>query len=262
MPTPPFTVTSAILGLVAQIAGEIGRLGLSGKTPAATPKLRQTNRIKSIHASLAIENNSLTLDQVTALIEGKRILGPPKEVQEVKNAFSTYEAMDDWHPHVVDDLLAAHALLMVGLDDRPGSFRSGSVGVAQGDEVVHIAPSARHVPALVADLFDWLSSTDTHPLIASCVVHYELEFIHPFFDGNGRIGRLWQTLILSHWKAHLAYLPFEDVIRQRQKAYYDTLAVCDNTGNSTRFIEFMLSALLAAVGELETASPGSFAETG
>lgn len=261
MSTPPFTVTSAILDLVAQIAEEIGRLGLSGKTPAATPKLRRTNRVKSIHASLAIENNSLSVDQVTALIEGKRVLGPPKEVQEVKNAFSAYEAMDGWQPHEVDDFLAAHGLLMDGLVDRSGAFRSDSVGIAQGDKVVHIAPPAHLVPGLVADLFRWLESSDTHPLIASCVVHYELEFIHPFSDGNGRIGRLWQTLILSHWKAPLAYLPIEDVIRQRQKAYYDTLAVCDNTGNSTGFIEFMLSALLTAVGEVEAVNPGSVTET-
>ena len=261
MPEPPFTITPPILDLVAQIAEEIGRLGLSGKTPAATPKLRRTNRIKSIHASLAMENNSLSLDQVTALVEGNRILGPPREVQEVKNAFAAYEAMDGWHPHLVDDFLAAHGLLMEGLLDRSGSFRDGSVGIAQGEKVVHVAPPAHLVPGLVADLFRWLESTETHLLIASCVVHYELEFIHPFSDGNGRIGRLWQTLILSRWKAPLAYLPIEDVVRQRQKDYYDTLAACDSVGNSTDFIQFMLAALLTAVREVEAGNPDDPART-
>lgn len=251
MPAPPFTITPPILDLVAQIAEEIGRFDLSGKTPAATPQLRRTNRIKSIHASLAIENNSLSLDQVTALIEGKRVLGPPREVQEVKNAFAAYEALGQWHPAAIDDFLTAHRLLMEGLVDRPGTFRSGSVGIAQGEKVVHVAPPANLVPGLVGDLFSWLKSTDAHPLIASCVVHYELEFIHPFSDGNGRIGRLWQTLILSQWKAPLAYLPIEDVIRQRQKDYYEVLAACDNVGNSTAFIDFMLQALLTAVREVE-----------
>jgi Fic family protein len=251
MPEPPFTITSSILDLVVQIAEEIGRFHLSGRTPAATPRLRRSNRIKSIHASLAIENNSLSLEQVTALIEGKRVLGPPGEVQEVKNAFAAYESLDQWDPAVIDDFLTAHRLLMEGLVDRPGTFRSGSVGIAQGEKVVHVAPPAHLVPGLVGDLFRWLESTDTHPLIASCVIHYELEFIHPFSDGNGRIGRLWQTLTLSRWKAPLAYLPIEDVIRQRQEAYYDALAVCDKAGNSTAFIDFMLEALLTAVREVE-----------
>lgn len=251
MPEPPFTITSSILDLVVQIAEEIGRFHLSGRTPAATPRLRRSNRIKSIHASLAIENNSLSLEQVTALIEGKRVLAPPGEVQEVKNAFAAYESLDQWDPAVIDDFLTAHRLLMEGLVDRPGSFRSGSVGIAQGETVVHVAPPAHLVPVLVGDLFRWLESTDTHPLITSCVIHYELEFIHPFSDGNGRIGRLWQTLTLSRWKAPLAYLPIEDVIRQRQEAYYDALAACDKAGNSTAFIDFMLEALLTAVREVE-----------
>lgn len=261
MPEPPFTITPSILDLVAQIAEEIGRLDLKGNTPAATPQLRRTNRIRSIHASLAIENNSLSLDQVTALIEGKRVLGPPREVQEVKNAFAAYETLGRWHPAAIDDFLTAHRLLMEGLVDRPGHFRSGGVGIAQGDKVVHVAPPANLVPGLVGDLFSWLKSTDAHPLIASCVVHYELEFIHPFSDGNGRIGRLWQTLTLSQWKASLAYLPIEDVIRQRQKDYYEVLASCDNVGNSTAFIDFMLEALLTAVREVEGRCGGDSART-
>ncbi len=248
MQTPPFTITPSILDLLARIAEEVGRLGLRGDVPSA-PQLRRKNRIKSIHASLAIENNTLSLEQVTALIEGKRVLGPPREVQEVKNAFEAYESLSRWNSHDVDDLLRAHALMMHGLVDRPGAFRSGAVGIAKGETVVHLAPSAEMVPGLMNDLLKWLKETDTHPLIASCVFHYELEFIHPFADGNGRMGRLWQTLILSRWRSPLAYLPVEDMIRKRQGEYYDTLARCDNAGNSTAFIEFLLQALLDALAE-------------
>lgn len=250
MSDPPFSITSKILDQVAQIAEEIGRLGLGDSMASSVPKLRRNNRIKSIHASLAIENNSLSLDQVTALIEGKRVLGPPSEIREVENAFAAYEAMTDWQPHVIDDLLAAHGILMAGLMDQPGAFRSGGVGIAQGENVVHVAPPANLVPQLVADLFAWLEATDTHPLIASCVIHYELEFIHPFADGNGRMGRLWQTLILSHWKSSLAWLPVEEVIRERQSDYYRVLAACDGVGNSTQFIEFLLEALLVALRKI------------
>jgi len=182
MPAPPFTITPAILDLLARIAEEVGRLGLSdASTPApSSPQLRRKNRIKSIHASLAIENNTLSLEQVTALIEGKRVLGPPKEVQEVKNAFAAYEGLVGWLPHRIADLLQAHALMMDGLVDRPGAFRSGGVGIAKGQTVVHLAPPAEMVTGLMNDLLKWLKEADTHPLIASCVFHYELEFIHPF----------------------------------------------------------------------------------
>ncbi|MCF6312161.1 MAG: Fic family protein [Verrucomicrobiales bacterium] len=251
MPTPPYTITPAILDLLTRIAEEVGRLGLGDTSSPASrsPQLRRKNRIKSIHASLAIENNTLSLEQVTALIEGKRVLGPPKEVQEVKNAFAAYEGLAGWSPYRIDDLLRAHALMMDGLVDRPGAFRSGGVGIAKGKTVVHLAPPAEMVTGLMNDLLKWLKETDAHPLIASCVFHYELEFIHPFADGNGRVGRLWQTLILSQWKAPLAYLPIEDIIRKRQNEYYDTLAACDKVGNSTQLIEFLLTALLEALTE-------------
>ena len=249
METPPFTISSKTLDLLALIAEEVGRLGLSEGDGISTPKLRRENRIKSIHASLAIENNSLSLDQVTALLDGKRVLGPVKEIQEVKNAFNAYESIFDWQPYVVSDLLNAHAKMMNGLIDRPGSFRSGGVGIAKGGTVVHLAPPAGLVPGLINDLLEWLEKTDIHPLISSCVFHYELEFIHPFADGNGRIGRLWQTLILSKWKAPLAFLPVEDVIRKKQLEYYDTLAACDKAGDSSKFIEFILTALLQALRE-------------
>jgi Fic family protein len=251
MPTfhiPPFTITPAILSFVAEIAGEVGRLGaLAGQ--GNVPKLRRENRIKSIHASLAIENNTLTLEQVTAVIAGKRVLGKPSEIQEVKNAFAAYEAMTGWNPGSVKDLLAAHRLLMAGLVDGAGRFRTRSVGIAQGNRVVHLAPPADRVPGLMKDLLAWLKRTDTHPLVVGSVFHYELEFIHPFADGNGRMGRLWQTLILSRWNPLFAFLPVESVIRDRQVDYYRVLGACDKAGNSTAFIEFLLAALLTALRE-------------
>ena len=253
--TPPHTITPSILSLVAEIAGEVGRLGALSGT-AHVPKLRRENRIRSIHASLAIENNTLSLDQVTAVISGKRVLGLPREIQEVKNAFAAYEAMPSWKPSNVKDLLAAHRLLMEGLVDDAGKFRSRSVGIAKGNRIVHLAPPADRVPGLMKDLLGWLKRTDAHPLIAGCVFHYELEFIHPFADGNGRIGRLWQTVILSQWNALFAYLPVETVIRDRQAEYYKVLATCDKAGNSTAFIEFLLSALLTALREDGSLQPG------
>jgi Fic family protein len=243
---PPFMLTSAILSLVADIAAEVGRLGpLTGA--GNIPMLRRGNRIRSIHASLAIENNTLDLSQVTAVIEGKRVLGPPREIQEVKNAFAAYEAMPEWNPASVKDLLAAHRLMLHGLLDSPGKFRTRAVGVAKGNQVVHLAPPAACVPELVKNLLAWLKRTDTHPLVSSAVVHYELEFIHPFADGNGRLGRLWQTLILSRWQPLFAWLPVETVIRERQADYYRVLAACDKAGQSTAFIEFTLAALLTAL---------------
>ncbi len=246
--TPPYTITPTILSLVAEIAGEVGRIGALAGT-GNIPKLRRENRIRSIQASLAIENNTLTLDQVTAVISGKRVLGEPREIQEVKNAFAAYEAMPSWSASSSKDLLAAHRLMLHGLVDHAGKFRTSAVGIAKGERIVHLAPPAAGVPGLMKDLLGWLKHTDAHPLIAGCVFHYELEFIHPFADGNGRIGRLWQTLILSHWDPLFAYLPVETVIRDQQANYYKVLATCDKVGNSTAFIEFLLSALLASLRE-------------
>lgn len=245
---PPHTLTPRVLALVAEVGEALGRL--AGRTGVpAPPGLRRGNRLRTIQASLAIENNSLTLEQVTAVISGKRVLGPPKEIQEVRNAFAAYEAMPAWKPWAAKDLLAAHKLLMSGLVDHPGRFRTAGVGIAQGKKIVHLAPPADRVPGLVNELLNWLKTTDAHPLIASCVFHYELEFIHPFADGNGRMGRLWQTLILSRWKPLLAWVPVETVIRERQAEYYAALAASDKAGQSTAFIEFLLSALLQALHE-------------
>jgi len=245
---PPFALTPRVIARVADIGEALGRLAGRDGVPVP-PALRRGNRLRTIQASLAIENNSLTLEQVTAVIAGKRVLGAPKEIQEVRNAFAAYEAMETWKPWSAKDLLAAHQLLMAGLVDRPGRFRAGGVGIAQGERIVHLAPPAGRVPGLMNDLLGWLKRTDAHPLIASCVFHYELEFIHPFADGNGRMGRLWQTLILSRWKPLLAWLPVETVIRDRQAEYYAALAASDKAGQSTVFIEFLLSALQQGLQE-------------
>ncbi len=239
---PPFTITPRIVQQVAEIVELVTRWSVSGAS-ALSPKLRRANRIRTIQASLAIENNTLSIEQVTDVLEGKAVIGLPREIQEVKNAFAAYEQLPAWQPHSAADLLAAHNLLMAGLVDEVGVFRSGSVGVYNDRSLVHMAPPAKRVPALMSDLLAWLASDPVHPLIASCVFHYEFEFIHPFADGNGRMGRLWQTLILSRWQPLLAYLPVESVIRLRQAGYYQALADADKQGDSTVFIEFVLLAL-------------------
>ena len=193
---------------VAEIAELMGRFD-GGSGGGLAPRLRRENRIRSIQASLAIENNTLSVDQVTAILDGKRVLGLPREIQEVRNAYDAYESLEKWQPDSINDLLQAHALLMGKLADDAGRFRSSGVGIYRGERLVHMAPTADRVEHLVSDLFQWLRETDLHPLIAAAVTHYELEFIHPFSDGNGRIGRLWQTLILARWKPSLAYLPIE-----------------------------------------------------
>ncbi|MDP1666710.1 MAG: Fic family protein [Methylobacter sp.] len=245
---PPYTITPTILNLVAEISELIGRYTMLAEQNL-TPRLRRENRIRTIQASLAIENNTLTLEQVTAVIDGKRVLGLPREIQEVRNAFAAYEAMDNWHPASEADLLVAHGLLMSMLVDQPGVFRSGGVGIFRGEHLVHMAPPADRVPYLMADLLDWLKRREEHPLISSCLFHYELEFIHPFADGNGRMGRLWQTLILRQWKPLLGYLPVETVIRERQNEYYRALAEADERADAAPFVEFMLQALRDAMRE-------------
>jgi Uncharacterized conserved protein len=246
--SPPYKITPEITGLISEIGEEIGRLTVSNREQIA-PQLRRGNRLKTIQASLAIENNTLTLEQVMAIINGKKVLGKPREILEVKNAFSAYEMLEKLNPLLEKDLLKAHRALMYSLTADAGRYRSGSVGIMKGKNIVHVAPPARRVPSLMNDLFAWLRKLKEHPLIASSVFHYEIEFIHPFGDGNGRAGRLWQTLILSRWKPLMAYLPVETIIRNRQKEYYSVLSKSDQMGDSTHFIEFMLRALLEALKE-------------
>ena len=245
---PPLTLTPRMFSLVAGISEQLGQLS-AVRNEQLTPQLRRGNRIRTIQASLAIENNTLSLEQVTAVLDGKQVLGLPREIQEVRNAFAAYEAMPDWRPESRGDLLKAHGLLMQGLIDDAGRLRKAGVGIYRGDRLLHMAPPASRVPQLVDDLLLWLKGSDLHPLIASCVFHYEFEFIHPFADGNGRMGRLWQTLILSQWRPILAYLPVETVIREQQDAYYAALAAADQRAEATPFVEFMLQALALALTE-------------
>ncbi|HFS0771168.1 MULTISPECIES: Fic family protein [Pseudomonadaceae] len=245
---PPLTLTPQMLALAAEISEQVGLL-TAQREAALTPQLRRGNRIRTIQASLAIENNTLSVEQVTAVLDGKRVLGLPREIQEVRNAFAAYEAMPGWQPHSQADLLAAHGLLMQGLIDDAGRYRQGGVGIYREGRLLHMAPPASRVASLMQDLLRWLGASDWHPLIASCVFHYEFEFIHPFADGNGRMGRLWQTLILSQWRPVLAYLPVETVIRDQQEAYYAALAVADQAAEATPFVEFMLAALRQALVE-------------
>ncbi|WP_235890097.1 Fic family protein [Maribrevibacterium harenarium] len=213
------------------------------------PELRKENRIRTIQASLAVEQNTLSLEQVTALINGKTVLGSPKEIQEVHNAFSAYENLDRWSEVDGDHLLEAHGYMMRGLILDAGQWRNGGAGIYRGDKLVHMAPPANQVPRLMIQLLGWLRDTDAHPLIASAAFHYEFEFIHPFSDGNGRMGRFWQTLILSKWNSMLSYLPVETVIKAKQNEYYSALREADSKCDCTAFIEFLLSSMNEALNE-------------
>ena len=249
MYTPPFEITSKIIELISNISEKVGEITSVQNSPYHI-QLRKENRIKTIHSSLAIENNSLTLEQITAIIEGKRVLGNPNEITEVKNAVQAYNFLLTLNPYNEKDLLKAHKLMMKDLVENSGKYRDDGVGIFDGERVVHVAPPAKRVPELMSDLFEWLKTSDTHPLIKSCVFHYEFEFIHPFQDGNGRIGRLWQTVILKDWKEIFAWLPVETLVKENQKEYYSVLGVSDSSANSTKFIEFMLSVILRTIEEI------------
>ena len=240
--SPPLTLTPALLNRVAAIAEALGRWS-ARQDALPSPRLRRENRIHTIQASLAIEQNSLSIEQVSALFDGQRVLGPARDIQEVRNAITAYDALPRGDPSNPQHLLEAHGLLMAGLINAPGRFRSGGVGIYRGDQLVHMAPPATRVPTLVADLLAWLAASTWHPLLVSCVAHYELEFIHPFADGNGRLGRLWQTLILSRWNPLLAWLPIEAVIRSRQQGYYESLGQADQLGDLEPFVAYQLEAI-------------------
>ncbi|WP_027388919.1 Fic family protein [Chrysiogenes arsenatis] len=248
---PPYTITEEILNRVAALSEAIGRLSVF-TDQARVLRLRRINRVRTIHGSLAIEGNTLSEAQITAILEGKRVIAPPREVQEVKNALAVYDRFSEWHPAAEKDLLEAHRILMSSLIDEIGCYRRGGVGVMAGQEVIHMAPPAERVPLLMADLFGWLAATDAHPLIASSVFHYEFEFIHPFADGNGRMGRLWQSLILARWKAEFADIPVESLIFEHQAEYYQALRESTQQADSAPFIIFMLRMIQEA---LETSTP-------
>lgn len=248
--TPPFKITSRILNLVAEISAKIERYAILLEQDTQL-RLRKANRIKTIHSSLAIEGNELTEGQVRDIINGRNVVAPMREIQEVKNAIATYDLFPSLYPFNEKDLLLAHKTMMQSLVDNPGRWRTGGVGVFGETGCVHIAPPAERVPALMDDLFEWLKNSDDHLLIRSCVFHYEFEFIHPFIDGNGRTGRLWQSLILSQLHPLFAHLPVENMVYSNQQAYYDAITSSTSAGESTPFIEFMLGEILATLSRGE-----------
>lgn len=244
---PPFEITNTIIDSVAEIAELVGRLTSTNQL-SSNPTLRRSNRIRTIHGSLAIEQNTLSLEQVTAVLNGKHVLAPPKDIAEVKNAYEIYERLDELDPYSVDDLLTAHGIMTRELVDESGMFRTRPVGVVdQEGRVLHFGTLPQYVPDLVMELLDWVKNSDVHMLIRSCVFRYELELIHPFADGNGRVGRLWHTLLLSKWNPAFAWLPVESIIHDRQEEYYAAINASNDAGESTVFIEFMLSAIKASL---------------
>lgn len=239
---PPYDITPTILKLITAIAEKLGEVN-ANYLNKQSPQLRKQNRIKTIHSSLQIEGNTLTEEQITALIENKRIIGPKKDVAEVVNAIKVYEKLEAFKFNAEKSFLKAHHLLMNGLIDSAGKYRTKGVGIVKGDKVEHIAPPAENVPFLMKDLFEYLNDPEELTLIKSCVFHYEMEFIHPFLDGNGRMGRLWQTLILRSEYPVFEFLPFETLISQTQEEYYKALSLSDKNGKSTIFIEYMLDVI-------------------
>jgi len=248
---PTYKITTRILGLIASISEKIGEVNAAYLYKPPT-ELRKKNRIKTIQSSLEIEGNSLSLDQVTAILDNKRIIAPKKDILEVKNAIKAYENLDSYKHTSLTSFCKAHATLMNGLIENAGKIRTKSVGILKGATVTHIAPPGDVVKSLVKDLFDYLKKDKDLLLIKSCVFHYEIEFIHPFMDGNGRMGRLWQTVILRQYSPVFESLPIELLIKARQTEYYQILGESDNKGDSTGFIEFMLQIINESLEELLT----------
>lgn len=246
---PPYNITNKILKLVASISEKIGEINSAhlNRPPA---ELRKKNRVKTIHSSLEIEGNTLTIEQITAIIENKRVIGPSKDILEVKNAIKVYDNIEKLSPYSFESFCEAHKMLMNDLVESAGKIRSKSVGILKGSEIAHIAPQSEMVKPLLNDLFNYLKNDEDLLLVKSCVFHYEIEFIHPFIDGNGRVGRLWQTLILKDAYPVFEYLPIETLIKERQDEYYVVLSRSDKAGESTSFIEFMLEIILKSLEEL------------
>lgn len=245
---PPYEITHKILDLYGQITESLG-ICQSIMLVKPEAKLRRQNRIKTIHSSLAIEGNTLNIEHITALIDKHHVIGPKKDILEVQNAIKAYELLNELKPYVVKDFLKAHYLLMNNLVKHPGKFRTSQVGILKGKEVSHIAPGYDMVPGLMNDLFEYLKKDTDIEIIKSCVFHYEMEFIHPFEDGNGRMGRYWQTRLLMNVNPIFEFVPIEKVIKDNQIEYYKALELSDNSGTSTRFIEFMLETINKSLRE-------------
>ncbi len=246
---PPYDITSEILKLISSISEKIGEVNAKYLIKA-NPTLRKQNQIKTIHSSLSIEGNTLTEEQITAILENKRVIGPEKDILEVLNAHEVYKNIGNLKPNNEKDFLKAHKLLLQKLIDNPGKYRNQSVGIVKGSKIEHIAPPFENVPFLMKDLFIYQNDKSELSLIKSCVFHYEMEFIHPFVDGNGRMGRLWQTLILMQDYPIFEFIPFETLISKNQDAYYKALSLSDKEGKSTKFIEYMLRIIDASLSEL------------
>lgn len=246
---PPFTMTEEITNLVIKIAELTGAIAFTDSL-SKNPTLRRENRIHSIYSSLAIERNSLTLDQVSDVIDGKRVLGPPKDIREVQNAYEAYEQLAKLEPYSMEDLLKAHEIMMLGLIEEAGTFRSKGAGVYAGNHLIHAGTPPQYIPGLISELFQWLRDSSLHPLIKSCVFHYEFEFIHPFADGNGRTGRMWHTLILAKWKEFFLWMPIESLIHEKQEEYYEAINAANTEGESTVFVKFMLEIIKIALEDL------------
>jgi Fic family protein len=246
MSVPPFSITPRVLSLSAQITRLVGRYE-GFLSPLPQPQLRKKNSVRTIHSSLAIEGNTLSLEQVSDVLEGHRVIGAPAEIQEVKNAMVVYDTLGSMRPGSEKHFLKAHGRLMKGLIPDNGEYRSTNVGVVSDQGVTHVAPPHGQISRLMGELFEFLKDSQLHPLIASSVFHYEVEFIHPFSDGNGRMGRLWQHGMLAKYHPLFQYVPMESVIREKQARYYEVLGECDQGGDSTGFIEFALQAILEAL---------------
>jgi Fic family protein len=246
---PPYDITPSVLKLISSISEKIGEVNATYLSKQS-PQLRKQNRIKTIQSSLQIEGNTLTIEQITALIENKRVVGPKKDITEVQNAIQVYDELISYKPHSEKAFLKAHAALMKGLLDSIGKYRNQSVGIVKGEKLEHVAPPFQNVPYLMKELFGYLKDDDELTLIKSCVFHYEMEFIHPFLDGNGRMGRLWQTVILLQDFPVFEFLPFEKLISESQIDYYQSLSLSDKLGKSTPFIEYMLGVIDKSLAEL------------
>ncbi|MFP4287832.1 MAG: Fic family protein [Bacteroidales bacterium] len=257
---PPYDITTKILKLITSISEKIGEIS-ANLIDKPSPQLRKQNKIKTIHSSLRIEGNILTQEQVTAIIENKRVIGPKKDVIEVLKAIKVYDSLTTFNPVSSKSFLSAHKLLMNELIEKPGKYRSQEVGIFQGANVAHIAPPSQNVPHLMADLFKYLKNEDELVLIKGCVFHYEMEFIHPFTDGNGRMGRLWQTVILMQKHPVFEFLPLETLISQTQQDYYYALSQSDKAGRSTLFIEYMLDVIDKSLNELLSFNHRIFKDT-